>query len=167
MRGLASLLNLIVMRMFRLARPSQRAAAAALLVLSFGSAERKWQAPRVVFSPAGVARLSEAVRMMTQIPAPPYWMPSLSEIESAEAAISKLPHSPSSDFGRQYFGFTIDGRRITQVRGFCKRYFAGTSDPEWERTPILLLDAGGCAFLADIDASSGDLLSFEWGTPGP
>ena len=140
---------------------------AAFMTLACSRGKPAWQGPRVVFSPEALSHLPEAVVLMTRIPPPPYWTPSPSEIESAETALSRLSDPPFLDFGRQYFGFTIDGRRVVQVRGFCERYFSAVRDPQWERTPVLLLDAGACAFLADVDTNSGDVRSFEWGTAGP
>jgi hypothetical protein len=164
--GSARPLNCGVMRLRKRARLCQPTMLAAFMTLACSGGQHSWQGPRVVFSPEALSHLPEAVVLMTRIPPPPYWMPSPSEIESAEAALSRHSDSPSSDFGRQYFGFTIDGRHVVQVRGFCERYFSAVRDPQWERTPVLLLDAGGCAFLANVDTNSGNV-RIEWGTAGP
>jgi hypothetical protein len=80
--------------------------------------------------------------------------------------LSQSLDAPSRRYGRQYLGLTINGKRVLQVRGFCKDYFA-PSDNAYKRVPVMLLDSAGCVFRADYATETARMGELEWGTPGP
>jgi hypothetical protein len=90
------------------------------------------------------------------------------DVTSAELQLGdRLKTEALTTFGRQYLGVVVAGRRVLQIRGFCESYYKGATEPRWERVPILLLDAGGCAFQAEFDVEKGNITKLEWGTAGP
>jgi hypothetical protein len=137
-----------------------------VLILGAGGASL-WQGPRVTFSPESLAGLPERTRLFVRLPPPPYWAPATAQIHAAETALHARLPGHQVRFGRQYLGLTVEGRRTIQLRGFCENYYAGQEERLWERSPVMLLDAGGCAFQVDYDPGSRRLGVVEWGTPGP
>lgn len=93
---------------------------------------------------------------------PPYWTPSRDAIDSAEASLANYVRSSSHpagrdissnlvNYGRQYLGITVEGRRILVVNAFC----APLSFPERQTELVVMQGGGECFFRASYDVARG------------
>ena len=138
------------------------AGAGAIMTPQVGA--QSWRGPRVVLSPAILAALPKELAMICQIRPKPHWTPTTSQLQAAEVALAQVLPKWASTYGRQYLGLTIGGRKILQVRGFCRDYYQDDPKRSWERIPLHLLDAGTCAFTVNYDIGTHTLAELEWGT---
>jgi hypothetical protein len=136
----------------------------AVIVAATSVVAGAWRGPRVVLSPETLNRLSEYAIRLCRVQEPPYWTPREADIVLAESALAGGLPKAATSYGRQYLGITMSGRRVLQVRGFCREYYHDDPARPWERTPLMLLEAGACAFQADYDMAQGVLSDIEWGT---
>jgi hypothetical protein len=130
-----------------------------------------WTGPRVVFTAEQTATLADRPFFLSATdPKPPCWTVSNDIVERADvgllARIATIAGNEAASYGRQYFGLSRDGHRVVFVLGFCHSYY-DQGNESWKHVPVSLLDAGTCAFGAEIDPASAEVLRVDWGTPGP
>ncbi len=136
----------------------------ALLLASVGSTSAKEPG---VTDPQGIIFTAEQIGSQKFVTAPgPYWTPSQEQVDKLE---KKLPaylkdqlksHSEPlridlSKYKRQYFGYSLNGKKVIYVNAFCD-YF-----DYWKTTFVFVFDGGQCFFQAAYDPETYKFLSFS------
>ena len=112
----------------------------------------------VVFSQAHAA---SALGPMLSADPNGFWTPTVAEVEALEHALAKAAQGghpeglgPLEEYHRQYFGYSLHGRRRILVIGFC--------DPnglEWTKA-FVSAGEGGCHFEASYDVDQDAIINF-------
>jgi hypothetical protein len=112
----------------------------------------------VVFSQAHAA---SALGPMLSADSNGFWTPTAADIQSFEHALAtaaQVRHPeglrPLGEYRRQYFGYSLNGKRRILVVGFC--------DPnglEWTKT-FVSAGEGGCHFEASYDVDQDSIINF-------
>lgn len=112
----------------------------------------------VIFNETHAARILEP---MVSSDSHGYWTPTEADIRNLESALRDAAEThppdglhPLGDYRRQYFGYSLEGRRRILVIGFC--------DPnglDWTRA-FVSAGEGGCHFEATYDVRRQTLTSF-------
>jgi hypothetical protein len=99
-----------------------------------------------------------------------YWTPTSSQIAQLEADLAMFVEPPEcgespvperirrelGSYGRQYAGFTEDGRDLILVNAFCDAH-----DVDWQNEPVFILDGGACYFQITYDPATGDFFDLS------
>ncbi len=88
-----------------------------------------------------------------------YWTPTLTDVETVEAAIAA--EQGQLDHMRQYAGFVENGERKVFVNGFCDALGI-----DWTSAPVLVDDGGECFFTAIYNIDQDELETFRFNGPG-
>ena len=117
--------------------------------------------------PEGIIFSAEQIRSQKYVTAPgPYWTPSQEQVDKLDM---KLPaylkdqsksHSKHlkidlSKYKRQYFGYSLNGKKVIYVNAFCHSF------DYWKKTFVFVFDGGQCFFQATFDPEADKFLSFS------
>ena len=117
--------------------------------------------------PQGVIFSAEQIKSQKFVRFPePYWTPSQEQIDKLERMLpafvkaqsknhSRHPKIKLSKYKRQYFGYSLNGKKVIYVNAFCHAF------AYWEKTFLLVEDGGQCFFQATFDPESDKFISFN------
>ncbi|MBA7686374.1 hypothetical protein ES703_94818 [subsurface metagenome] len=93
-----------------------------------------------------------------------YWTPREKDILAAEAGIQDFMKASEPEifkrlhqYGRQYFGVIVDGRK----RVYCNFFIDPEEHPYWKSSFVLVLDGGANYFRIEYDVDSKKCLNFH------
>ena len=117
--------------------------------------------------PRGIIFSAEQIKSQKFVRAPgPYWTPGQEQIDQLERKLpaylkyqyknhSRHPKIDLSKYKRQYFGYSLDGKKVIFVNAFCHSF------DYWKKTYVFVFDGGQCFFQATFDPETGNFLSFS------
>ena len=88
----------------------------------------------------------------------PFWTPTKGQIAELERLIESFIKShPAEDgrtvnlseYGRQYYGVTRDGKKAIYLNAFCSPTILG--EKKWKKEMVFVLDGGSCFFQVFYD----------------
>ena len=124
--------------------------------------------PRVIFTQAEMERLAHSGAMLFGISGP-FWTPTESQVRDLEQRLPDFLKSSTepranliqpklAGYKRQYFGFTIVGKRQILLNAFCD---AGGPKDYWRSQVVFVLDGGECYFQASYDPATKSFTSLS------
>ncbi len=117
--------------------------------------------------PQGIIFTAEEIRNQKFVTVPgPYWTPSQEQVDQLEKKLpaylkgqvkshSELLKIDLSKYKRQYFGYSLNGKKVIYVNAFCHSF------DYWEKTLVFVFDGGKCFFQATYDPEVGEFLNFS------
>jgi hypothetical protein len=117
--------------------------------------------------PQGIIFSAEQIKSQKFVRFPePYWTPSQEQIDRLETKLptyvkeqskhhSRHPKIEISKYKRQYFGYSLNGKKVIYVNAFCHAL------DYWEKVFVAVKDGGQCFFQATFDPESDKFVSFS------
>lgn len=120
-----------------------------------------------VGDPQGIIFSAEQIKNQKLIEVPgPFWTPSQEQVNTLEKSLPAYLNEQSKihpkllkielpKFKRQYFGYSLNGKKVIYVNAFCHSF------DYWKTTFVFVFDGGECFFQVTFDPAAGKFVNFS------